>query len=59
MVFTSAGETVSVCVCVCTGVLVCVFQYSSARLWPCSSGALSLTDGPVKSEEGQSRQELI
>ncbi|XP_045914877.1 triple QxxK/R motif-containing protein isoform X3 [Micropterus dolomieu] len=27
------------------------FRYSALCLWPCSSGALSLSDGPVRSEE--------
>lgn len=44
---------ISVCVC------VFVFQYSAPCMLPRSSGALSLTDEPVRSEEGQSRQELI
>nr|XP_020462626.1 triple QxxK/R motif-containing protein isoform X2 [Monopterus albus] len=35
------------------------FRHSAPCLWLCSSGAPSLSDGPVRSEEGQSRQELI
>lgn len=40
-------------------VYVCVRQHSSLCLWPRSSGALSLSDRLARSEEGQSRQELI
>lgn len=75
MAFTSVLVPFCVCVCVyvsilrglcsclspeCVHLCVCMyFQYSAPCLWPCSTGALSLSDGPVRSEEGQSRQELI
>lgn len=50
---------ICVSVCVCMRVLVLCVPVFINTPGAMLSGALSLTDGPVKSKEGQSRQELI